>query len=278
MEYQEIYTGSEEAPFWGQVDVEDVSCLRLMIVNVCLVGSPSQTGSSDWVLVDAGLGNSAERIIEAAAQRFGPDSHPKAIILTHGHFDHVGSLTELTSRWDVPIYAHESELPYLTGKTDYPPADPSVGGGLMATLSPMFPHKGIDLGKRVHPLPQDGTIPDMPEWEWIHTPGHTPGHISLFRERDQSLIAGDAIITVKQESVWAVLTQDAEIHGPPMYFTTDWAQAWGSVKRLENLQPSIIFTGHGHPMSGPILKEQLSHLAKYFDQLAVPEHGRYIKH
>ena len=136
----------------------------------------------------------------------------EAIILTHGHFDHVGSLADLLEDWKVPVYAHELELPYLTGKKkDYPPGDPGVDSGLVAKISPMFPNHGIKLSEHIHMLPQDGTVPAMTGWKSIHTPGHTPGHISLFRSQDRVLIAGDAFVTVKQESLYKVLTQTQEI-------------------------------------------------------------------
>ena len=77
------------------------------------------------MLVDAALSIGARQIIETAAERFGRDSRPSAIILTHGHFDHVGALHALLDAWQVPVYAHHMELPYLTGRADYPPPDPT---------------------------------------------------------------------------------------------------------------------------------------------------------
>lgn len=250
----------------------DLTYLRTLIANVVLIGDP---GSTDWVLADTGVASFGDSIRRLAQERFGDDL-PKAIVLTHGHFDHVGSIRELLEHRNIPVYAHEQELPYLTGQADYPPADPTVGGGLMAAVAPLYPHKGIELGSRVQALPQDGSVPFLPEWRWIATPGHSKGHVSLFRERDKALIAGDAFITVKQESALAVLTQRAEIHGPPMYFTPDWETAKQSVRRLEALQPAIAITGHGVPMAGDELREGLRVLARDFDLMAVPEHGRYI--
>lgn len=251
----------------------DLLCMRTLIANVCLVGRP---GSRDWVLVDAGLAGSGPHIVAAAADRFGPDRPPEAIILTHRHFDHVGAVKELADRWNVTVYAHPLELPYLTGEADYPPPDPTVGGGLMALLPPAYPRSGINLEGRVRLLPSDGAVPGLPDWRWVHTPGHTPGHISLFRNSDRVLIAGDAFTTVQQESALAVLFQEKGVHGPPAYFTTDWHAARASVRLLHQLSPSAVATGHGVPMCCDELHSQLAELAAHFDQLALPDQGRYV--
>lgn len=261
----------------GQYVTDDILYLRTYISNVCFVLQPAmQDKDKEWVLIDTGVFNSGQLIRQTVERRLATILPPKAIILTHGHFDHVGSIIELSEQWNVPIYAHKLELPYLTGETDYPPGDPSVGGGLMAWISPLYPHQGINLGDHVQSLPEDGTVPFMPEWHWVHTPGHTPGHISLFRKRDRALIAGDAFITVKQESALAVMTQESEIHGPPAYFTTDWESAWNSVKKLASLRPQFAITGHGLPVSGEELSRGLHTLASAFDKLAIPHHGRYV--
>ncbi|MBA2875517.1 MBL fold metallo-hydrolase [Thermaerobacillus caldiproteolyticus] len=249
-----------------------IAKLRTYIVNVYFIQIPDQRA---WVLVDAGTAFSASLIRRMAERLFGKHCRPKAIILTHGHFDHVGALADLLSDWDVPVYAHRFEMPYLTGKANYLPPDPTVGGGLIAWLSPLYPHEGINLGEKVKPLSEDGAIPFLPGWRAIHTPGHTRGHISLFREEDRVLLTGDAFITVKQESLWAVLLQQKGIHGPPMYFTPDWEQARQSVIQLYHLQPTIALPGHGMPMYGEQLQNSLEQLVKRFDELAIPDHGRY---
>lgn len=229
---QKIQTSSESRAGHRPAGVaSDLAYLRTGIVNVCLFGRPGAPNGS-WVLIDAGLPGMANRIIRAAEEWIGPWARPAAIILTHGHFDHVGSLHSLVERWDVPVYAHPLESPYLTGLSPYPPPDPTVGGGAMAVLSRFYPKGPIDLGQRLQPLPEDGTVPGMPGWRWIHTTGHTPGHVSLFRDSDRTLIAGDAFVTTKQESALAVLTQRPELHGPPAYFTPDWESARSSVQRL----------------------------------------------
>ena len=169
----------------------DLFCLPIRIVNVCFVGDPKET--NEFVLVDAGMPDCADVIMNAARERFGQNCKAKAIILTHGHFDHVGSLIELAEAWDVSVYAHRLEMPYVTGKENYPPADSTVDKGLIAKISPMFPNHGIDAGRWVQPLPADGTIHELSGWRWLHTGGHTPGHISLYYEEDKLLFGADTI-------------------------------------------------------------------------------------
>ncbi|MBY0528259.1 MAG: MBL fold metallo-hydrolase [Gemmataceae bacterium] len=257
--------------------VRDVACVPLSIVNAYFVGAPD-AGDRSWVLVDAGLAFSTGSIQQAAAARFGPDSRPAAIVLTHGHFDHVGTLPDLANAWDVPVYAHALEMPYLTGKSSYPPPDPAVGGGAMAFLSRLYPRGPIDLGNRVRALPANGSIPAMPGWRWVHTPGHTAGHVSLFRDIDRTLLAGDAFVTTKQESALsALLRLGPHVHRPPAYYTTDWDAARRSVEALAQLSPEVVATGHGLPMSGEEMRQQLEELARDWDRLARPAHGRYVR-
>src|SRR5687768_1130834 len=89
----------------------DLGSLRIAMVNVYLYGEPT-AGDRGWVLIDAGLQGTAGLIAEAAANRFGTGARPSAIVLTHGHFDHVGALRTLAERWDAPVYAHRLELPF----------------------------------------------------------------------------------------------------------------------------------------------------------------------
>ncbi len=251
--------------------------IKITFVNVYLIANRRGSGKAGWVLVDAGLRGTAKRIIEAAESIFGPGTRPSAIVLTHGHFDHVGALHELLKYWDVPVYAHPLEIPYLTGVSSYPPADPTTGGGLMSLMSWAYPTSPINLGERVRPIDKYEGIPELPEWKVIHTPGHSPGHISLFLPLNTTLIAGDAFTTTKAESAFSALNFIKKLSGPPKYFTTDWHAAERSVRKLAALQPRIAATGHGAVMRGKELQTALNNLANNFRELAVPRHGRYVK-
>ena len=83
-------------------------------------------------------------------------------------------------------------------------------------------------------------------------------------------------MTTKQESVLSVMSQAKVLSGPPKYFTCDWFAAKRSVEHLYKLNPETAATGHGMPMRGFELQSALSELTTHFNQMAVPEHGRYV--
>lgn len=257
--------------------VDDVAYQRLGIVNVAFYG-PYGAASGEWMLIDAGLPGTARTIKGAVAARYGEQSRPGAIIMTHAHADHAGALLQLAEEWQVPIYAHALEVPYLDGTAAYPAPDTGVGGGVMPALSILFPRGPFDVRTWLRRLPDDLSVPGMPGWRWIPTPGHTPGHISLWRESDRTLIAGDAFITTNQESVYAVAIQKPELHGPPMYYTQNWNDAEQSVRRLAALEPEVVVTGHGRAMRGDAMRSALNLLAESFRSVAVPKNGKYVEH
>ena len=144
----------------------------------------------------------------------------------------------------------------------------------MPLLSPLFSRGPFDFGERVQSFPADGLVPYFKEWNVIHTPGHTDGHISLFRPSDRSLIVGDAFCTTNQESFLSIAGQKPELHGPPAYYTSDWDKAKASVARLATLKPNVVAAGHGSPMKGLNVASALDTLAERFDQIARPHPQR----
>ncbi|RIJ43208.1 MBL fold metallo-hydrolase [Pontibacter oryzae] len=246
--------------------------MKTVFVNLYFVANPD----GSWVLIDTGVPGSATKIKQAAEEIFGKDNRPQAILLTHGHFDHTGAAKELAEEWKAPIYAHPLELPYLTGLSSYPPPDSSVGGGAMAYMAFTYPKKPINLKDKIKVLPNDGSVPGLQGWRWLHTPGHSPGHVSFYKDEDRTLIVGDAFCTCHAESAISVFSNKREVHGPPAYFTPDWGSAHHSVEKLNDLNPEVAASGHGMPMRGSELKSQLDRLVHDFWMVAVPKHGRYV--
>jgi glyoxylase-like metal-dependent hydrolase (beta-lactamase superfamily II) len=246
----------------------------VVFVNAYMVDVDAADRSNGWVLIDSGLPAIGAALIErAAAARYGENVAPYGIVLTHGHFDHAGSALALARQWNVPVFAHTLELPYITGQSSYPPADPTVGGAL-AMMSRTFPRGPIDLGSHVMQLtPDEDQISILPGWRIVHTPGHTPGHISLFRESDGALIAGDALATMDQQSWMKTVTMPRELSCPPTPLTTDWGAAMDSVQRLAALGPNMIAAGHGIPIDGEHVPAAMRAFA---DRMTPPSHGRYV--
>ena len=244
----------------------DLAWVRTSISNVYLIGNRHA-----WILVDSGVVGYADAIREAAEERFGVNSKPNAIVLTHGHFDHSAGALELAKHWDVPVYAHALEFPYLTGRSAYPQKDPTVGGA-MAFLSRFFPSRTNNIGAVLQDLPASGAVPGVDGWMTVFTPGHAPGHISLWREVDGALVAGDALATADLDSWYGLVSQNQRISRPASPFTFDWGKARASVQTLADLKPKVLACGHGEPMAGPNVAAELDEFAKSF---TAPAHGRY---
>lgn len=246
----------------------DVGWFPVSFVNAYFVGHPGEP----WALIDSGLPGSAQPIFEAAEARFGGGARPAAIYLTHGHFDHSGAARQLANRWRVPIFIHEMELPYVTGRSNFPPPDPTMGGAI-AFLSRFIPYRARNLGERVQELPR-GELAGLPGWKWIETPGHSPGHVSFFRESDGVLLAGDAFATTNMDSWTSLITARKELGRAGAPFNFDWDATRESVEKLAQLRPNVAGCGHGIPMCDAGLPNRLERFAKMFHR---PQHGRYIR-
>lgn len=214
---------------------------------------------SSWILVDAGWGNDGPRIRSAVRSLLGPGLTPSAILLTHAHPDHDGSARELAHAWGCPVFVHSAELPLATG--DFAAMERYAGPLDRRLILPLMRAVGrrrraailarSSLAGIVQSLAPGGAIAAVEGWEWIHTPGHTPGHVAYVRARDRVVISGDAILTLKVNAWSGLVRQRQGLSGPPWYTTWDRHVANASIAQIADLEPSVLASGHGLPLAGP---------------------------
>jgi glyoxylase-like metal-dependent hydrolase (beta-lactamase superfamily II) len=233
---------------------------------------------STWVLIDAALAQCGQLIRKTAESLFGTNTPPAAILLTHDHPDHSGSVRELVSLWDCPVFVHPDELP-LTAIEDLSTvrryANP-LDRWIIIPLLRVMPRRRVEamfaqssLKGVVQAFDPGAAVPGLPDWECIPTPGHTPGHVAFFRKRDRTLITGDALLTVDLNSLWGFLLWSLHIgkqrvSGPPRYSTWRWQAAKESIAVLARLEPCVLACGHGIPMTDDRTARELRAFADHF--------------
>jgi glyoxylase-like metal-dependent hydrolase (beta-lactamase superfamily II) len=244
----------------------DVFYFTDQVVNVVFVGIP---GSQNWVLIDAGLPGSSKKIVAVAESIYGKNTKRRAIILTNGRFDHVGALTDLLKIWKVNVYAHQLEFPYLCGECSYP-VFPEVKENDFNKLSSLHEYEPIDITEILEALPSDFSVPGLPGWEWIHTPGPTPGHVSYFKRNDKIIVVGDVFITAGEDIFHQRSSQHFKISIPPDYLCMNCNATKASIIKLCKLKPNYAITGHGIDAWGERLKTGLNKLIMNFEESMTP--------
>lgn len=240
-----------------------------------------------WVLIDAASANCGRLIQKTAESLFGANTRPFSILLTHDHPDHAGSALELARMWGCPVYVHPDELPLaaigdLSTVEKY--ANP-LDRWIILPLLRLMPRQRVEsmlskasLKEVAQAFDPGATVPGLPDWECIHTPGHTPGHVALFRTSDQVLITGDAIVTVNLNSflgflLWGLRLNKQRVSGPPWYSTWNWRAAKESVAALVGLEPRVLASGHGVPMTGEETARELRAFVDRFSSPAARKHA-----
>jgi hydroxyacylglutathione hydrolase len=180
------------------------------------------------VLVDTGLRTSAGKIRSVIEGR-----GIKAIALTHAHGDHGGSVRKLSQELGLPVWVGAADRDATeTGKAVAKPPYDKPGLSVIAGMMGNFP--GVPVARTLaegDELTAGFTVLD--------TPGHSPGHVSFWRESDGVLVCGDVFFNMH------LLTTVPGLRQPPGPFTVDIAQNQASERKVAALEPNVAGFGHG---------------------------------
>lgn len=212
-----------------------------------------------WALVDAGWEGDAPRIEAAARTLLGPAAAPAAILLTHDHPDHAGAARALAGVWRCPVYLHPAEVPIADG--DFAAmaryAGPLDRWLILPALRALGERRRAavlaqgSLAGLFRELDPGGAVPGLDGWEWLPTPGHTPGSVSFVRRADRVILTGDALVTLRVNAPAGFLLGRQGLSGPPWYTTWSPRLARASITAIAALEPTVVGGGHGRPLAGP---------------------------
>jgi glyoxylase-like metal-dependent hydrolase (beta-lactamase superfamily II) len=202
-----------------------------------------------WVLVDTGLPGNAPALLELAKQAGVGELPLRSILLTHQDIDHVGGLPAfLAAEGDTPsVYAHADDEGAINGTQPMIKVSQERMAGLMQQMTETT--RSEFERTFLHPsrpnvtdrLVDGETLPIAGGVTVIHTPGHTPGHVSLYHKPSKTLIAGDAMMVV-----------NGELTGPNPPFTPDYPKAIQSLGKLAALDIDTVICYHGGMLTGDI--------------------------
>jgi hydroxyacylglutathione hydrolase len=200
-------------------------------INAYLIGG---------VLVDAGIRSSAQPLLQVLN---GKPVH--AHVLTHAHPDHQGASAAICAARNIPLWcsAAEREAAELGQPTR---AFPQPNDLIARMQQRFFAGPAWPVAR----ILQEGDL--VEDFMVLATPGHAPGHIAFWRERDRVLILGDVLTNMD------LLTTRQGLHEPPTRFTSDRTQNRASIRRVAALRPAIVAFGHGAVLREP---EQLAAFA-----------------
>jgi glyoxylase-like metal-dependent hydrolase (beta-lactamase superfamily II) len=197
---------------------------------------------NEVILVDTGIPGQLAEIREAMDKAGVPFNKLSKVILTHQDIDHVGSLPEILKCVDhkVEVLAHEEDKPYIEG--DKPPMKmtPERVAKMLESLPQEQRQKIQDMFGTPVIAKVDQTIRDEEVLPYcggitvIFTPGHTPGHISLYHHQSKTLITGDALVAV-----------NGELLGPNQQATPDMETALKSIKKFTKYDIETVICYHG---------------------------------
>lgn len=193
-------------------------------INVHLVGG---------VLIDAATRQAERRVLRELRGRT-----VTAHALTHAHPDHQGASHRVCTDLGIPFWVGEADVEAAEGGPEA--VSRLQRPGLINRLQKRFwtgPGHPVDRALREGDEVGGFTVLDVP--------GHSPGHVAFWRERDRVLICGDVVNTMD------LVTMRRGLREPPEVFTPDPVANRRAIRRLAALEPRLLLAGHGPPVTDP---------------------------
>jgi glyoxylase-like metal-dependent hydrolase (beta-lactamase superfamily II) len=193
--------------------------------NVYLIRSGQES-----VLVDTSTRHAHRRIMRQLPGKL------DAILITHAHRDHAGSMHSVASKTGAPVWAGEADADALEGKAPEPVAAEHKDH----IVNRLFAGWWRDR----HPVARRLREGDqVAGFSVIAFPGHTPGQVGLWRESDKTVICAD---TMRSINLFTGFPQLGEM---PEIFTSDVGEARRSIRKLASLEANTVCFGHGRPLT-----------------------------
>jgi glyoxylase-like metal-dependent hydrolase (beta-lactamase superfamily II) len=205
----------------------DIHIIKQIFVNQFLIAGPE-----GLLLIDTGIGGNTKQILKIINQLGFNPGDLKKIIITHADGDHYGSLADIKKNTQAISYAHPIEADAIKLGISSRVLEPhGLQKVLFSLVRPLMKTQPATIDR----LLQGGeTFDTLGGLRVINTPGHTPGHLSLFSPSTGVLFAGDSI------------TISAGVPQPSAKGNTwDMAIAEQSFKQQMDLNPTAIYAGHG---------------------------------
>jgi hydroxyacylglutathione hydrolase len=181
---------------------------------------------AEGVLIDAATRWCERRILRQLGRR-----PVRLVALTHCHPDHQGVAAAVCARFGVPLACHEADVAAMEGRAPMGPRNRAIRLGERFLAGPAHP-----VGRVL----RDGDL--VAGFRVVHAPGHTPGHVTFFRESDRLALAGDLLANIH------FVTGRPGLREPPALFSVDPLQNRRSVQALAALRPAVVCFGHGPPL------------------------------
>jgi hydroxyacylglutathione hydrolase len=185
----------------------------------------------DIMLIDTGMPGNSGKIIGYLKKTLKHDPQDiKTIVITHYHFDHVGSLDKLKKITAAQVAVHRADADYISEKKEQPHM------GFMGMVI-----KLLKLIYRTKPVKADILLEEgdkIGDYQVIHTPGHTPGSICLYNPKNKVIFVGDNL-----------RYSQGKIDGPDPRLLPEPEQFKESIKKLADLDIEVILSGHSPPIT-----------------------------